>query len=318
MARYNELIQAKTSGTLYHKQDHLESMRLVTKQDKKFAECRDFFPFGERIASGQNGRSLDCYGSGAEQFTGKERDPESSLDYFGARYYSARLGRFVSPDEPLADQFASDPQSWNLYGYVRNNPLRFFDPTGRKCVTTDDGSTGDDGEGVPCREVVDAGPQQTDVYAYPQINPALALALRSAAFRAENTFWGFVPMAVGAGFGTGAGMAMAASGAGFAGAGTAAHGMTTLGPLQFDLTNKAVGAIIRWGTGQAGAAITRRQVQNLTRTTVQAMKRKGLTRKAVKDLLSKYEAALAEGGVKAINTQLTPRIKLMKKILDLW
>ena len=53
----------------------------MTKQDKKFAECRDFFPFGERIASGLNGRSRGCYGGDAvkQQFTGKERDPESSL-----------------------------------------------------------------------------------------------------------------------------------------------------------------------------------------------------------------------------------------------
>ncbi len=82
----------------------------------------------------------------AQQFTGQERDKESSLDYFGARYYSARLGRFVSSDAPFADQFASAPQSWSLYGYVRNNPLRFLDLTGRRCVTTDDGSVGDDGE----------------------------------------------------------------------------------------------------------------------------------------------------------------------------
>ncbi len=141
---------AGSGGRFFITQDHLGSTRLVTKQDKKFAECRDFFPFGERIASGLNGRSLGCYGAAAavkQQFTGKERDSESNLDYFGARYYSARLGRFVSPDEPLVDQSASDAQSWNLYGYVRNNPLHFFDPTGCKCVTTDDGSTGDDGEG---------------------------------------------------------------------------------------------------------------------------------------------------------------------------
>jgi len=59
-------------------------------------------------------------------FTGKERDQESGLDYFGARYYGSALGRFTSPDEPLVDQ--------NLYGYVRNNPLRFTDPDGRECT----------------------------------------------------------------------------------------------------------------------------------------------------------------------------------------
>jgi RHS repeat-associated protein len=52
------------------------------------------------------------------------------LDYFGARYLSAHQGRFTSPDDPFADQHPDDPQSWNLYAYVRNNPLIYADPTG--------------------------------------------------------------------------------------------------------------------------------------------------------------------------------------------
>ena len=62
------------------------------------------------------------------KFTGKERDSETSLDYFGARYYSNGLGRFVSPDwsaTPVPVPYADfcDPQSLNLYCYVRNNPV---------------------------------------------------------------------------------------------------------------------------------------------------------------------------------------------------
>ncbi|MBL8233674.1 MAG: RHS repeat-associated core domain-containing protein [Bryobacterales bacterium] len=67
----------------------------------------------------------------SSRFTGKERDAETGLDYFGARYMSSAQGRFTSPDIPLIDQHVQDPQSWNLYGYVRNNPLRYTDPTGR-------------------------------------------------------------------------------------------------------------------------------------------------------------------------------------------
>lgn len=52
------------------------------------------------------------------------------MDYFGTRYYASTQGRFTSPDEPFADQSEGDPQSWNLYSYVRNNPLRFTDPFG--------------------------------------------------------------------------------------------------------------------------------------------------------------------------------------------
>ena len=70
------------------------------------------------------------------QCTGKERDAESQLDYFGARYYGSALGRFTSPDETLIDQDPHDPQSWNLYGYVRNNPLKNIDPFGEDCITT--------------------------------------------------------------------------------------------------------------------------------------------------------------------------------------
>jgi len=59
---------------------------------------------------------------------------ESGLDFFGARYFSGAQGRFTSPDEPLMDQHAADPQSWNLYAYARNNPLTNRDPNGRWCI----------------------------------------------------------------------------------------------------------------------------------------------------------------------------------------
>jgi RHS repeat-associated protein len=64
------------------------------------------------------------------KFTGHERDTESGLDYFGARYYASLAGRFQSPDLPFIDQHPTNPQSWNLYAYARNNPLKFTDPTG--------------------------------------------------------------------------------------------------------------------------------------------------------------------------------------------
>jgi RHS repeat-associated protein len=69
----------------------------------------------------------------------KERDNETGLDYFIARYYASTQGRFISPDQPLVDQNESNPQSWNLYIYVRNNPLRGIDPQGDSCYYGENG-----------------------------------------------------------------------------------------------------------------------------------------------------------------------------------
>ena len=81
----------------------------------------------------------------AYQFTGKERDAESGLDYFGARYYGSNRGRFMSPDwsvsaDPVPYARMDNPQSLNLYAYVGNNPLRFVDRDGH---SSDCGGGGD-------------------------------------------------------------------------------------------------------------------------------------------------------------------------------
>jgi len=67
-----------------------------------------------------------------QRFTSKERDNESGLDYFNARYYTSSLGRFTSTD-PLSGE-AKQPQTWNSYTYVLNNPLKFVDPDGLRYV----------------------------------------------------------------------------------------------------------------------------------------------------------------------------------------
>jgi RHS repeat-associated protein len=61
---------------------------------------------------------------------GKERDAESGLDYFGARYYASSMGRFMSPDPLLNSGRPDNPQTWNRYTYALNNPLIVTDPTG--------------------------------------------------------------------------------------------------------------------------------------------------------------------------------------------
>jgi RHS repeat-associated protein len=88
----------------------------------------------------QSTAALNRIGS---RYTGKERDAESGLDYFGARYYGSNMGRFMSPDPSgLLTQRPADPQSWNMYAYARNNPLIFIDPTGLDCVYANDAGNG--------------------------------------------------------------------------------------------------------------------------------------------------------------------------------
>ena len=74
-----------------------------------------------------------------ELFTGKKRDAESGNDYFGARYYASTMGRFMSPDwsakvAPVPYAKLDDPQSLNLYAYVRNNPLAGIDADGHDWI----------------------------------------------------------------------------------------------------------------------------------------------------------------------------------------
>jgi RHS repeat-associated protein len=89
-------------------------------------------PFGEELGSGIGGRTTGMgfvVSDGVRQkFTAKERDLETGLDYFGARSYSSGQGRFIGTDSgPFT---IADPQNFNRYTYVQNNPLKFIDPTG--------------------------------------------------------------------------------------------------------------------------------------------------------------------------------------------
>ena len=122
-------------GVRYLTVDHLGSTRMVTDQSGTVVKRMDYLPFGEEYPAVGYPSSTERTGV---KFTGKERDAETGLDYFGARYMSAAQGRFTSPDRPFADQHPADPQSWNLYTYARNNPLRFIDPLGMDAVSAED------------------------------------------------------------------------------------------------------------------------------------------------------------------------------------
>ena len=133
-AEYATATATSPCTTCYLVWDHLGSARLTTDQNAAIVARHDYLPFGEEIPANTAGRSGQ-FGPGNDninqKFTAKERDTESGLDYFGTRYYGSALGRFTSPDPLMATpERLLDPQEWNMYAYVRNNPLSNTDPTG--------------------------------------------------------------------------------------------------------------------------------------------------------------------------------------------
>lgn len=113
-----------TNAVNYYFADHLGTARIVANSSGTVLDDSDFYPFGgERVISSSSGNSY--------KFTGKERDGESGLDNFGARYDSSSLGRFTSPDPKQIGAHLLDPQTLNRYAYTRNNPLLYIDPDGK-------------------------------------------------------------------------------------------------------------------------------------------------------------------------------------------
>jgi RHS repeat-associated protein len=112
-------------------EDFVGSTTLITDINGNPQLQSDYYPFGGIAYS--SGSDPNHY-----MFTGKERDSESALDNFGARYYTSNTGRFMTPDwaaRPTAVPYAmfGDPQSLNLYNYVRNDPVSRADADGH-CI----------------------------------------------------------------------------------------------------------------------------------------------------------------------------------------
>ena len=123
-----------SNGTRYTTSDTLGSPRVITNSSAAVVSRHDNMPYGEELGSGVGGRTSGMgfgVADGARQkFTQYERDAETSLDFAHTRYYSSVQGRFSSPDKPFAGQYRGNPQSWNMYAYVLNDPLNFIDPFG--------------------------------------------------------------------------------------------------------------------------------------------------------------------------------------------
>jgi RHS repeat-associated protein len=107
----------------------------VTDSNGNVVRRYDYLPSGEELWAGPGGRTATMgYQNGNDgfnpKFTGQIRDTETGLDYMHFRYYSPQEGRFVSVDPGNAGANAGDPQTWNGYSYVVNNPLVYTDPSG--------------------------------------------------------------------------------------------------------------------------------------------------------------------------------------------
>jgi RHS repeat-associated protein len=106
----------------YYFSDQIGSAHIVTNSSGTTLDDSDFYPFGgERSYTSSSGNNY--------KFTGKERDSESGLDDFAARFYASSYGRFISADDSKY-MHPADPQTFNLYSYVANNPINAVDPTG--------------------------------------------------------------------------------------------------------------------------------------------------------------------------------------------
>lgn len=108
----------------YFLNDHLGSIGIMTNSAGTTIETTQYYPYGLVRAGGTKNKFL---------YTGQENDPETGLDYYNFRYYNSQLGRFIQPDDQLQTPY--DPQSLNNYSYVKNNPIKYTDPTGHYLET---------------------------------------------------------------------------------------------------------------------------------------------------------------------------------------
>lgn len=117
-----EAAEVDAAGMHVTQVDHLGSPRVITGPSGALEGTQKYLPFGELLE--QSGTFKTAKG-----FTNHEQTEASGLIYMQARFYLPWYGRFASPD-PALDQHFTESQSWNIYAYVRNNPVMSTDPTG--------------------------------------------------------------------------------------------------------------------------------------------------------------------------------------------
>lgn len=116
-----EVPGTQTAVPTYRASDHLGSLALQTDNSGNVTGSSAFLPFGQTLHSNAN----DSF-----EFTGLPQDTENSSYRAGFRNFSYEQGRWLSPDPYNGSYDITNPQSFNRYGYVLNNPLAFTDPSG--------------------------------------------------------------------------------------------------------------------------------------------------------------------------------------------
>jgi RHS repeat-associated protein len=150
----------------YYITDHLHSTAMFVDKAGTTAailDDNDMYPWGGVVPGVGKTTSTNTI-----KFTGQYRDTDTAanLDYFGARYYSNTVGRFMSPDwaaKPVTVPYAKfgDPQSLNLYSYTENGPINRIDPDGHEDVKSDtvNTSTNSDGSTTTTEQKKDDKPE---------------------------------------------------------------------------------------------------------------------------------------------------------------
>ncbi|MGA2335886.1 MAG: RHS repeat-associated core domain-containing protein [Terriglobales bacterium] len=165
-------IYNSTGLAYYRHSDWLGSSRLTSTAvtPTSMYSSTAYAPFGEQYATS---------GTADASFTGQDQDTVSTLYDFPARRQSPSQGRWISPDPAGRGAVnLANPQSWNRYAYVLNNPLSFTDPTGRNldntCAGAENcggGGGGDDDDdddsppdiNIPTSPMPDLGPDNPDM-----------------------------------------------------------------------------------------------------------------------------------------------------------
>jgi RHS repeat-associated protein len=167
--RNGEMLVTASSGAnvQWMVTDQLGTPRMIADRTGTLGGVKrhDYLPFGEELFAGVGGRTAAqgyVTDTVRQKFTKKERDIETGLDYFGARYYSSPQGRFISPDSITGNQF--DPQTLNLYAYVQNNPLKFIDPTGHLIQNASELDPSNTSSAPPCWPDCSLSSGQSPVY----------------------------------------------------------------------------------------------------------------------------------------------------------